>query len=124
MAVSSELFSAILAMDAYNRGYNAGLNNLSDAADGTAQLGLATIVENLETTNLLATAQAASFYALAYDVGNVAGFAADGPMFLAIFEACIGRPFDLPRAAGGGPQACARVPRNRSGNSGQIRRAP
>lgn len=40
MAISNGLFLAILAMDAYNRGYNAGLN-VSGNQIGNASIGLA-----------------------------------------------------------------------------------
>lgn len=72
MAISSDSFSAILAMDSYNRGYNAGITDLSDE-QGTA-LGLATIGSNAEDAQ--GVAEAASFYALSYDVSNVSGFSA------------------------------------------------
>ena len=63
MAISNTLFSAVLAMDAYNRGYNAKVPGLSDAA-GTG-LGNA-IVADSEGGN---AAQAVGFYAIAYTWG-------------------------------------------------------
>jgi len=58
MAISNDLFMAILAMDAYNRGYNAGIN-----LDPTVlQIGNATI----RTDDLPVGSQAASFFAQAY----------------------------------------------------------
>jgi hypothetical protein len=39
MAISRDLFLSILALDSYNRGYGAGISNLSDT-DGT-RLGTA-----------------------------------------------------------------------------------
>ena len=62
MATSADLFLSILALDAYNRGYNPGLSGLSDAIG--SQIGSATIVATPED---LARAQAAAFYAVAYD---------------------------------------------------------
>jgi hypothetical protein len=56
MAISDDLFLAILAMDAYNRGYNAGLK-VTGAEIGNALIGL-------EKGD--AEAQAASFFAQAY----------------------------------------------------------
>lgn len=38
MAISADLFAAILAMDSYNRGYDAGLNVVGDQI-GNAFLG-------------------------------------------------------------------------------------
>ncbi len=67
MTISSDLFMAILAMDAYNRGYNEGL-----IVPGT-QIGLASLGQNsLILTNILADGtvvrldQPASFFAQAY----------------------------------------------------------
>ncbi|MGO9005582.1 MAG: hypothetical protein ACLQIQ_20410 [Beijerinckiaceae bacterium] len=64
MATQADLFLAILALDACNRGYNPGMifNGSSDAV-GT-QIGDATI---LQDTNADAAAQAATFYAIAYN---------------------------------------------------------
>lgn len=59
MAVSEDLMLAVLAMDAYNRGYNAGVNVVGDQV-GMAQLGRAT---NAQTEP---EAVAASFFAQAY----------------------------------------------------------
>ena len=50
--MTNDLFLAILAMDAYNRGYNPGIADLSDTV-GT-QIGTATISNR------------SSFYAVAY----------------------------------------------------------
>ncbi len=51
-------------MDAYNRGYNAGLNQLSDATN--TQIGNAFIYDTDGDT----TAQSASFYAIAYTLSG------------------------------------------------------
>jgi hypothetical protein len=63
---NADLFRAILAMDAYNRGYNAGIKSPGAAADqgllGT-QLGLATIGIARADVN-------ASFFAQAYTLGG------------------------------------------------------
>ena len=73
--MNRELFSAILAMDAYNRGYGVGVDQL--AASG--QLGNATI--RFDSFNLGGVPsnrvdQSAGFYAIAYDVSGVDGFSA------------------------------------------------
>jgi hypothetical protein len=64
-----DLMRAILAMDAYNRGYNAGVKSpnapLNEGLTGT-QIGLATI--GLRKGDL--EAQAASFFAQAYTLGG------------------------------------------------------
>ena len=39
MAISSDLFMAILALDSYNRGYNVGVN-LTGNSIGTADIGI------------------------------------------------------------------------------------
>jgi hypothetical protein len=67
MSVSPNLMYAILAMDAYNRGYNPGIAGLSEASDGTVQIGTATITKNLEDAQLSNQAIAAGFYAVAYE---------------------------------------------------------
>ena len=59
--MSNELSHAILAMDAYNRGYGAALNGLSDAV-GT-KLGNATVIG----TSAVA---ADGFYAIAYELNG------------------------------------------------------
>jgi hypothetical protein len=48
MAISSELFLAILAMDSYNRGYNAGLGGPVDGLGKTGQIGNASIGQTSE----------------------------------------------------------------------------
>ena len=60
MAISPDLFLAILAMDSYNRGYNAGLN-ITGNQIGTANLGIA---------DNSTQAQAVSFFAQAYTLAN------------------------------------------------------
>jgi len=67
MTISKDLFLAILSMDAYNRGYNPGIA-LDDKSDGTNKVGAATISKNIEDVGIKDAAQAASFYAVAYDV--------------------------------------------------------
>ena len=67
MSISPELMYAILSMDAYNRGYNPGIANLAEASNGTVQIGTATITKNLQDAQLSNAAQAAGFYALAYE---------------------------------------------------------
>ena len=59
MAISDDLFLAILSMDAYNRGYNAGLQ-ITGSQIGYAFLGRAT------DPQLEPEAVAASFFAQAY----------------------------------------------------------
>lgn len=62
MAISNDLFLAILAMDAYNRGYGAGMGDPNTGLPGT-QIGNATIRFDID---LPAGAQPASFYAQSY----------------------------------------------------------
>ncbi|MEZ5815416.1 MAG: hypothetical protein R3E13_11965 [Alphaproteobacteria bacterium] len=62
MTLQPELMNAILAMDAYNRGYDASIE-LPSAIDGSVSIGKATIIDAKGDT----AAQAIGFYALAYD---------------------------------------------------------
>ncbi|MGH9875698.1 MAG: hypothetical protein ACRD9S_24845, partial [Pyrinomonadaceae bacterium] len=61
--MNRDLFLAVLAMDSYNRGYNSGIDDLSNDNVGT-QLGSAVIIGNADDP--AGTARAASFYAVAY----------------------------------------------------------
>ncbi|MGD9851516.1 MAG: Mbeg1-like protein [Nitrospirales bacterium] len=61
MSVSSELMYAILAMDAYNRGYNPGIVGLGGMG---SQIGTATV--GIDADDPEGVAQAAGFYAVAY----------------------------------------------------------
>ena len=70
MTISKDLFLAILSMDAYNQGYNKGIDH------GKIQIGSATINKDSQevfrdpnvTPETPTIAQAVSFYAVAYDV--------------------------------------------------------
>ena len=61
MTISKELFLAILSMDAYNRGYRAGVAGLGM---DDSKVGNATIIKDAQDPS--GVAQAADFYALAY----------------------------------------------------------
>ena len=65
MTISKDLFLAILSMDAYNRGYNSGISGLGGEG---SKIGAATIGKDAEQLLDQGAAQAASFYAVAYDV--------------------------------------------------------
>ncbi len=80
--MNRDLFLAILAMDSYNRGYGEGLDGLS-SRNGT-QIGNATIRADSSVLTIDNVRQdiAAGFYAIAYDVSGVAGFA-DGERVIA-----------------------------------------
>jgi cytosine/adenosine deaminase-related metal-dependent hydrolase len=86
MPISKDLFLAILSMDAYNRGYGAGLSDGEHIENGVdlglgealgAGLGTATISKRLSDVSdtFAAEAQAAGFYAIAYKVKGVDGIA-------------------------------------------------
>lgn len=68
-----DIFLSILSMDSYNRSYGQGLNELPVNANVT-KLGKATIVTD-SVIELGEDAQSSGFYALAYDMSQVAGFA-------------------------------------------------
>lgn len=74
MTMSEDLFLSILSMDAYNRGYNPGIAELSDAIG--AGIGNATLVRATDFTPG-SEEQSASFYGLAYRLNQpVDGIAA------------------------------------------------
>ncbi len=67
--MNDTLFRAILSMDAYNRGYNPGISNLSDAppsATSTVRIGSAIVFNSRGD----AEAQSAGFYAIAYQMAD------------------------------------------------------
>ncbi len=73
MPISKELMLAILAMDAYNRGYNSGIvgpnGNAQTGLGLTGQIGLATVQansSNLDMPGNVGRDQAASFFAISY----------------------------------------------------------
>jgi len=74
MAISNDLFLAILAMDAYNRGYDAGIadgegptdangNDADGLGEAGKQIGTATVLN----VPLPEGSEAAGFYAIAYE---------------------------------------------------------
>ena len=65
--MNRDLFLAILAMDSYNRGYGQGIKGLLE----TGQLGKATLLA--ATSEQKNGWETAGFYAIAYDVSQVAG---------------------------------------------------
>jgi len=81
MTISKDLFLAILSMDSYNRGYDAGIMNdgsndpdgLGDASDGTAHIGSATVSYNLADAGIENTSESVGFYAIAYTLGATVG---------------------------------------------------
>jgi hypothetical protein len=77
--MNRNLFLAILSMDSYNRGYGQGIVGLAspgptNADNLTIKIGNATILR--DANDQAGVAQAAGFYAIAYDMTGVAGFAA------------------------------------------------
>ena len=60
MAMSQNLFTAILAMDSYNRGYNTGVNLGENTQIGTAS------ISNQLLDQALLSAKTAGFFAFAY----------------------------------------------------------
>jgi fermentation-respiration switch protein FrsA (DUF1100 family) len=66
MTISNELMLAILAMDSYNRGYNAGVGA------GPNGLGITGFVGNAEIKKVEqeSAAKAASFFAISYTLNN------------------------------------------------------
>ncbi|WP_299862490.1 hypothetical protein [uncultured Hoeflea sp.] len=65
MTISNDLFLAILSMDSYNRGYDAGITGLGGEG---ARIGAATITKDAEQLLSAGEAEAAGFYAIAYKI--------------------------------------------------------
>ncbi|MDQ0457168.1 hypothetical protein [Rhizobium paknamense] len=63
MSISSELFMAILSMDAYNRGYHKGYSVPGNQVGDASVVPRDTYFDDIK----YAAWQAASFYAVAYD---------------------------------------------------------
>ena len=68
--MNSVVMNAILSMDSYNRGYNAGIrfgndSDLSEAIINTTKIGNATIIGHSDV-ELNSNERNASFYAIAY----------------------------------------------------------
>jgi hypothetical protein len=83
MTISKDLFLSILAMDAYNRGYGAGIDDPSVGTglgvsndSHTYHIGNATIVRDAEQLLDQGAAQAAGFYSVAYTLEEAVG---EGP---------------------------------------------
>ena len=81
--MNRDLFIAILSMDSYNRGYGRSIKfsvgeSTADRTDFGVKIGQATVLN----IDLPAGSKAAGFYALAYDMTGVAGFA-DGERVVA-----------------------------------------
>jgi hypothetical protein len=72
MALSKDLFLAILSMDTYNRGYSAGINFGAGSDALGVRIGNASILKNAADPQ--GVAQSAGFYAIAYDTSGVSGF--------------------------------------------------
>ena len=75
MAISPNLFLAILSMDSYNRGYNAGVSdggeNDTDGLGETkdvSRIGNSKISYTLADADLLDESKSAGFYAIAYEI--------------------------------------------------------
>jgi hypothetical protein len=75
MTISKDLMLAILAMDSYNRGYDAGLSNGTSGAGSNDRQGLGGTGSSIGTAEVIREADIdagtpgveAGFYALAYD---------------------------------------------------------
>ncbi len=72
--MNRDLFLAILSMDSYNRGYGEGISNLPVVLNST-KIGNAKIVRQSDVLPG-SDGVASGFYAIAYDMTGVAGFAA------------------------------------------------
>jgi len=70
MSISPELMYAILSMDAYNRGYGAGIGDAVTGLGESGQIGTATLKTRAElgiSETQYQEWQAAGFYAVAYE---------------------------------------------------------
>ena len=67
MAISKELFLAILSMDSYNRGYAAGISGLGGEG---SKIGIATVKKDSEQLLDDSSAIQAGFYAVSYEISS------------------------------------------------------
>ena len=76
MTISKDLFLAVLSMDTYNRGYGAGLSGLDISDENTTYwIGNARILRDAQDPG--GVAEAAGFYAIAYEMTADVGEGAD-----------------------------------------------
>jgi Protein of unknown function (DUF2974) len=103
MAISKELFLAILSMDAYNRGYDAGIGPRGTGLGLTGRIGNANIGDNSRVLDQVpdeGRAAAASFYAQSYTLNGetiIAYRGTDDPFFDACnaFGVAVGSPYGV-----------------------------
>ncbi len=70
--MNRDLFLAILSMDSYNRGYGVGIDGLGGLQ---TYIGNARLIQESDV-DIASAGVNAGFYAIAYDMTGVAGFAA------------------------------------------------
>ena len=83
MSISNELFLAILSMDSYNRGYDAGISD-GDANDPDGLGGAGSIIGNATVMDVALPAgfETAGFYAVAYELTQAVGDMAAGTVII------------------------------------------
>lgn len=92
--MNRDLFLAILSIDSYNRGYNVGVTGLTVGG----AIGSATILTDASTELDPAAAQAAGFYAIAYEWNGetvISYRGTDSPLDAIAFGIGAGQPFAL-----------------------------
>lgn len=79
MTISKDLFLAILSMDAYNRGYDAGMtDNGSNDPDGLGEAGSHIGNATVKAVELPQGSESVGFYAIAYTLDAAVGTMAAG----------------------------------------------
>ena len=97
MSISKDLFLALLSMDAYNRGYGAGLELGAGSDVAGSLIGAAKIEKTIKDIPEFATkAEAAGFYAVAYKTTKDIGTAETGGIIPAETTIISPRPNPLP----------------------------
>ena len=82
MAISKELFLAILSLDSYSRGYGAAIDDGAGSDDGLGEAGHGVGSAEIKDVDIPNGSKDAGFYAVSYTVGSGVDGIADGTMVI------------------------------------------